>query len=77
MLSLELNAVIYRNELDHLHHNLKIGGFAYELASVLEDFARLDPSCIQTFEKLCQADMGFGFEAELVRILDEGLDPNV
>lgn len=54
-----------------------VGGFAYELVSVLEDFARLDSSCIETFEKLCQVDMGFGFEDELVRILDEGLDPNV
>ncbi len=53
-----------------------VGGFAFELAQVLVEFAKQDSRCIEAFDRLVEADMGFGFEEELVRILDEGFDEN-
>lgn len=53
-----------------------VGGFAFELAQVLVAFAKQDHRCIETFERLVEAKMGFGFEEELVCILDEGFDEN-
>lgn len=50
-----------------------VGSFAYVLSNVLKEFVIIDPTCIETFKKLCQANMGFGFEDELVKIFDEGL----
>ena len=48
-----------------------VGGFAGELAALLEEFARIDPSCIDAFKPLCGKEYCFGWGEPLVRILDE------
>jgi hypothetical protein len=48
-----------------------VGGLAYELVDLLEEFAKIDPSCIDAFEPLCEKEYRFGWEDSLVRILDE------
>jgi hypothetical protein len=48
-----------------------VGGLAYELVGLLEEFAKIDPSCIDAFEPLCEKEYRFGWEDSLVRILDE------
>jgi len=48
-----------------------VGGLAGELVALLEEFARIDPLCIDAFEPLCQKEYCFGWEEPLVRILDE------
>ena len=48
-----------------------VGGLAGELAALLEEFARIDPSCIDAFEPLCGKKYYFGWEDSLVRIFDE------
>lgn len=51
-----------------------VGGFMQETANILEQFARLDPSCIRAFEKIVSQDRCFDWDTRLMRILDEGLD---
>ncbi len=48
-----------------------VGGLAGELVALLEEFARIDPSCIDSFEPLCGKEYCFGWEDSLVRIFDE------
>ena len=48
-----------------------VGGLAGELVALLEEFAQIDPSCIDAFEPLCGKQYCFGWEEPLVRILDE------
>jgi hypothetical protein len=48
-----------------------VGGFAGELVALLEEFARIDSSCIDAFESLCEKEYCFGWEEPLVRILDK------
>ena len=48
-----------------------VGGLAGELVALLEEFARIDPSCIDAFEPLCGKEYCFGWEDSLVRIFDE------
>lgn len=48
-----------------------VGGLAGELVALLEEFARIDPSCIDAFEPLCGKEYCFGWEDSLVRIWDE------
>ena len=48
-----------------------VGGLAGELVALLEQFARIDPTCIDAFEPLCGKEYCFGWEEPLVRILDE------
>jgi len=38
---------------------------------MLQEYAKLDPHCINTFEKLCLKETCFGWEAPLVKIFDE------
>jgi len=40
---------------------------------LLEEFARIDPSCIDAFEPLCGKKYCFGWEDPIVRIFDERL----
>lgn len=47
-----------------------VGGLAGELIGLLEEFARIDPACIDTFEALCGND-AFGWKESLVRMFDE------
>ncbi|OFY50870.1 MAG: hypothetical protein A2W85_10270 [Bacteroidetes bacterium GWF2_41_31] len=51
-----------------------VGGFAFELVQVLVEFFKQDHRCVEAFERLVKADMGFGFEDDLIRILDEGFN---
>jgi len=48
-----------------------VGEFMYEVVGVLEEFARLDPLCIQIFKKLCGQSTCFGWEEPLVKIFNE------
>jgi len=48
-----------------------VGGLAGELVALLEEFAQIDPDCIDAFEPLCDKQYYFGWEDSLVRILDE------
>lgn len=48
-----------------------VGGLAGELVALLEEFAKIDPSCIDSFEPLCGKKYCFGWEDSLVRIFDE------
>jgi len=48
-----------------------VGGLAGELISLLEEFARIDPACINAFKALCGKEYCFGWEESLVRIYDE------
>jgi len=48
-----------------------VGGLAGELVALLEEFARIDSSCIDAFEPLCGKEYCFGWEDSLVRIFDE------
>jgi len=50
-----------------------VGGFVGELVTMLEEFARVDSSCIDAFEPLCGKEYCFGWEDSLVRIFDERL----
>lgn len=53
-----------------------VGGLAGELVALLEEFARIDPSCIDAFEPLCGKEYCFGWEDSLVRIFDERVMEN-
>jgi len=48
-----------------------VGGLAGDLVALLEEFAEIDPSCIDAFEVLCGKKYCFGWEDSLVRIWDE------
>jgi len=48
-----------------------VGGLAGELIALLEEFAEIDPACIDAFEALCGKEYCFGWEESLVRIYDE------
>lgn len=48
-----------------------VGGLAGELVALLEEFAGIDPPCIDSFEPLCGKKYCFGWEDPLVRIWDE------
>ena len=47
-----------------------VGGLAGELIGLLEEFARIDPACVDAFEALCGND-AFGWKEPLVRMFDE------
>ncbi|MBU2542361.1 hypothetical protein KJ785_02275 [Patescibacteria group bacterium] len=51
-----------------------VGGFMMELVNLLEEFARIEPECIQAFEKICGLETCFEWEESLVKIVDEGFD---
>ncbi|MFH1412442.1 MAG: hypothetical protein ABIG10_00215 [bacterium] len=51
--------------------NGTVGGFIYEVVSMLQEYAKLDPTCIKAFEKLCDQETCFGWEESLVRIVDD------
>ena len=53
--------------------NGTVGGFIQEVVLMLREYAKLDPKCIKTFEKLCGKETCFGWEEPLVKIVDEGL----
>lgn len=48
-----------------------VGGFMYETVEVLKEYAKLDPSCIKAFKKLCGQEVCFGWQEPLVKIFDE------
>ena len=48
-----------------------VGGFMNEIVSVLEEFAKIDPGCINAFESLVGKDTCFEWDEPLIRILDE------
>ncbi|MFC1806887.1 SWIM zinc finger domain-containing protein [Candidatus Omnitrophota bacterium] len=48
-----------------------VGGLAWELVALLEEFAKIDPSCIDAFEPLCEKECCFNWEDSLVQIYDE------
>lgn len=48
-----------------------VGGFMEGVVEVLEEYAKLDKSCIKAFKKLCGRDACFGWEEPLVKLLNE------
>jgi hypothetical protein len=48
-----------------------VGGFIENTVKVLEEYAKLDPECIQAFDKLINRKTCFGWEEELVKLYDE------
>jgi hypothetical protein len=48
-----------------------VGGFMSEVVRILEEFAQIDPNCINAFEPLADRETCFDWEEPLVRILDE------
>lgn len=48
-----------------------VGEFVGGLVTLLEEFAKIDPSYIDAFEPLCGKKYCFGWEDSLVRIFDE------
>jgi hypothetical protein len=46
-----------------------VGGFIEESVSVLEEYARLDPSCADVFDKLKSKETSFGWEEPLLKFL--------
>lgn len=50
-----------------------VGGFMSEVVQMLEEFVRIDPEIIKTFEALLGKETCFEWEEPLVRILDEGI----
>ncbi len=44
----------------------EVGGFIEEVVSVLQEFAKLDPSCINVFDKLENRETCFGWEKPLL-----------
>lgn len=73
-------AALLVNLLNRLEKKLGVGGvddsngivgsFVGELIGLLEEFARIDPACIDAFEALCGND-AFGWKESLVRMIDE------
>jgi len=51
-----------------------VGGFMEEVVNILQKFVKFDPACINSFKKLCGQSTCFGWEAPLIRILDEGIE---
>jgi len=49
-----------------------VGGFIQGVVETLQEYAKLDPQCINTFEILCRKETCFEWEEPLVRIFDEG-----
>ena len=47
-----------------------VGGLVGELVALLEEFARIDPECIEAFESLVGRETCFDWEKPLVRIFD-------
>jgi len=48
-----------------------VGGFMEEVVLVLQEYAKLDRSCIKTFKILAGKETMFGWEEPLVKIFDE------
>lgn len=44
-----------------------VGGFIEEVVAVLQDFAKLHPSCVKAFDKLKNRETCFGWEEPLLR----------
>jgi len=48
-----------------------VGSFIYETVNVLEEYAKLDSSCIKAFKKLCNQEINFEWQESLIRMVDE------
>lgn len=48
-----------------------VGGFIEEVVEVLNDFAKLDPSCIGAFKKLKDRQTCFGWEEPLLKLIGD------
>ena len=47
-----------------------VGGFMEEVVIVLQEFAKLDSSCIKTFEELKGKETCFGWEEPLLKFIE-------
>lgn len=47
-----------------------VGGFIYGVVEVLEEYVKLDKTCIKAFKKLCGRDTCFGWEEPLVKLFN-------
>lgn len=46
----------------------EVGGFIEEVVAVLQEFTKLDPSCVKVFDKLKNRETCFGWEEPLLKI---------
>ena len=46
----------------------EVGGFIEEVVEVLQEFAKLDPSCVNAFDKLKNRETCFGWEKPLLKL---------
>ena len=51
--------------------NGTVGGFIEDVVLILQEYSKLDPVCIKTFEILCGQPTCFDWEDVLVKIFDE------
>ena len=51
-----------------------VGGFMYGVVEILQEYVKIDPECIKSFEKLCGQETCFEWEESLARIFDEGIE---
>jgi hypothetical protein len=49
--------------------NGTVGGFMEDTVQALKEYAKLDPSCVETFQKLQDRETCFGWEAPLVKLI--------
>ena len=47
-----------------------VGGFMEETVQVLQEYAKIEPNCIRTFKKLKGKETSFGWEEQLVAMLN-------
>ncbi|MEK7213395.1 MAG: SWIM zinc finger family protein [Patescibacteria group bacterium] len=48
-----------------------VGGFMEEAVVMLQEYTKLDPSCVKAFKKFCGRSTCFGWEEPLIKIFDE------
>lgn len=48
-----------------------VGGFIEEVVAMLQEYVKLDCSCIKAFAKLVGKETCFGWEEPLLKIFDE------
>ncbi|MDO8551407.1 MAG: hypothetical protein Q7S03_01855 [bacterium] len=47
-----------------------VGGFIEEIVSVLEEYVKLDPACVEVFNKLKDKETCFGWEEPLIKLIN-------
>ncbi len=51
--------------------NGTVGGFMEEVVLMLQEYTKLDPKCVNAFKKLCGQSTCFGWEEQLIKLVDK------